>query len=76
MQIAKFGGSFLGKECGKLLIKIIRTCNIQRIIDKFKRGLATYKIVGLIKSFSTGALYDRSKLTYLFQWMGHGLRML
>ena len=49
-------------------MKSIRICNIERIMLNFKRWLLLNKMV-LIKSFLTGALYDRSKCyIHVFVW--------
>ena len=46
------------------MIKINRTCNIQRIIYNFKRLLLQNKMT-LIKSFLTGVSHDLFKLKYV-----------
>ena len=45
------------------MMKINRTCSIQRIIYNFKRLLLQNKMI-LIKSFFTGDLYDLFKLIH------------
>ena len=45
------------------MMKIIRTCNIERIFYSFKHWLLSNKIA-LIESFLTGPLCDCSKLVY------------